>query len=94
MGAYWKQRLFSEGWRLLQLKGWIGISAGTFTHKTVTLLEFKPSFGLKECESSHTLTTTTTGSKNVQKEANNQTDNQNQCSVPPKVPSLRAPSLG
>ena len=38
--------------------------------------------GLKECENSHTLTTTTTGSKNSQKEANNQIDNQNQCSVP------------
>ena len=43
---------------------------------------------LKECENSHTLTTTTTESTNSQKEANNQTNNQNQCSVPPKVPSL------
>ena len=41
---------------------------------------------LKECENSHTLTTSTTGSKNSQKEVNNQTDNQNQCSVPPKGP--------
>ena len=40
--------------------------------------------GLKECENAHTLTTTTTGSKNSQKEVNNQTDNQNQCIVPPK----------
>ena len=40
--------------------------------------------GWKECVNSHTLTTTTTGSQNSQKEANNQTDNQNQCSVPPK----------
>ena len=38
---------------------------------------------MKECENSHTLTTTTTGSKTSQKEANNQTDNQNQCSLPP-----------
>ena len=43
---------------------------------------------LKECENSHTLTTTTTGAKNSQTEANNQTDNQNQCSVPPKGPFL------
>ena len=33
------KRLFSAGWRLLQLKGWIGISAGTFTSKAVTQLE-------------------------------------------------------
>ena len=37
---------------------------------------------LKECENSHTLTTTTTGSKNSQKEANNQTDNQNSVLCP------------
>ena len=30
------KRLLSAGWRLLHLKGWIGISVGTFTHKTVT----------------------------------------------------------
>ena len=41
---------------------------------------------LKECENSHILMATTTGSKNSQKEANNQTDNQNQWSVPPKGP--------
>ena len=46
--------------------------------------------GLEECEHSHTPTTTTAGSKNSQKEVNNQIDNQNQCSVPPKVPSLQA----
>ena len=40
--------------------------------------------GLKECENSRTLTTTTTGFINSQEEANHQTDNQNQCSVPPK----------
>ena len=39
--------------------------------------------GLEECENSHTLTTTTTGSKNSQKEDNNQTDNQNSVLCPP-----------
>ena len=64
-GTKW---LFSAQWRLLQLKGWIWISAGTFTCKTVTQLELKTWFGLKECENSHTLTTTTTtGSKYSQK---------------------------
>ena len=39
---------------------------------------------------SHTLTTTTTGSKNSQKEANNQTDYQSHNALgPPKVPSYR-----
>ena len=54
--------------------------------------------GLKECENTHTLTTTTTGSKNSQKDVNNQTDNQtdnqSQYSVPPKVPSLLGLGLG
>ena len=36
----------------------------------------------------HTLTTTTTGSKNSQKEANNQTSNQNSVLCPPKGPFL------
>ena len=40
---------------------------------------------LKECENSHTLTTTNPGPETSLKEANNQTDNQNQCTVPPKV---------
>ena len=40
--------------------------------------------GLKECENAHTLTTTTTVSKNSQKEVNNHTDNQYQCIVPPE----------
>ena len=35
-----------------------------------------------ECERTHTLTTTTTGSKNSQKEANNQTSNQNSVLCP------------
>ena len=42
--------------------------------------------GLEECEYSHTFTTTTTGSQNSQQEVNDQTDNQNQCSVPLKGP--------
>ena len=42
----------------------------------------------------HTLTTTTTGSKNSQKEANNQTSNQNSVLCPPKVPSLQILGLG
>ena len=41
-------------------------------------LELKTRFlAWKECENSHTLTATTIGSKNSQKEPNNQTDNQN-----------------
>ena len=39
-------------------------------------------------KNSHTLTTTTTGSKNSQKEANNQTSNQNNVLYPPKGPFL------
>ena len=39
-----------------------------------------------ECERAHKLRTTTTGSKNSQKEANNQTEQSEQCSVPPKGP--------
>ena len=50
--------------------------------------------GLNECENSHAFTTATTGSKNSQKEANNQTDNQNQCSFSPKFPSLPVLGLG
>ena len=38
--------------------------------------------GWNECENSHTLTTTTTGSKNSQKEAHNQTSNQNSVLCP------------
>ena len=49
--------------------------------------------GLEECENSQTSTTTTTGSKTLQKEVNNQIDNQDQCSVPPKVPSLQGLDL-
>ena len=53
----------------------------------ITQLELKTWFlAWKECENSHTLTTTTTGSKNSQKEVNNQIDNQNQCSVSAKGP--------
>ena len=41
-----------------------------------------------ECERAHTLTTTTTGSKNSQNKANNQTSNQNSVLCPPKGPFL------
>ena len=48
-----------------------------------------------ECQRTHTLTTTTTGSKNSQKEANNQTDYQIHNALgPPMVPSLQILSLG
>ena len=49
-----------------------------------------------ECERTHTLTTTTTtGSKYSQKEANNQTDYQSHNAlVPPKLPSLQALGFG
>ena len=50
--------------------------------------------GLKGCENSHTLTTTTTGSKNSQKEVNNQMDDQNHALCPPKVSSLPVHGLG
>ena len=53
---------------MLQLKGLIVIK-----HRPIGVEDLV--LGLKECENSHTLTTTTTGSKNSQKEANNQTDN-------------------
>ena len=61
------KRLFSVEWRLMQLKGWIGISTGTFTCKTVTEMELITQFWLERSENSHTLTTTTTRSKNSQK---------------------------
>ena len=44
--------------------------------------------GGNECERTHTLTTTTTGAKNSQKEASNQTSNQNSVLCPPKGPIL------
>ena len=47
-----------------------------------------------ECERTHTLTTTTKGSKNSQKEANNNTSNQKSVLCPPKVPSLESIGLG
>ena len=44
-----------------------------------------------ECENSQTLTTTATGSKCSQKEANNQTDYKSHNALgPSKVPSLQA----
>ena len=50
--------------------------------------------GGNECEGAHTLTTTTTGSKNSQKEANNQTSNQNSVLCPQNIPSLQILGLG
>ena len=47
-----------------------------------------------ECERAHTLTTATTGSKNSQNEATNQTSNQNSVLCPAKVPSLQILGLG
>ena len=41
-----------------------------------------------ECERAHTLSTTTTGSKNSQKEANNQTDYQSHNALDPKGPFI------
>ena len=44
-----------------------------------------------ECERAHTLTTTTTGSKNSQKRVNSQVDYQNHNALgPPKVCPLQA----
>ena len=50
--------------------------------------------GLEESDNSHTLTTTTTGSKNSQEEVNSQIDLQNSVLCPPKVSSLQALGLG
>ena len=48
-----------------------------------------------ECERAHTLTTTTTGTKNSQKGVNSQVDYQSHNALgPPKVPSLQALGLG
>ena len=53
------------------------------------------SFGVEmNVKNSHTLTTTTTGTKNSQKEANNQTSNQNSVLCPPEVPSIQSLGLG
>ena len=72
-----------------KLKIWIAI-------KQSTNLELnEPVWSGNECERTHTLTTTTTGSKNSQKEANNQTDYQSHNALgPPKVSSLQALGLG
>ena len=58
---------------MLQLKIWFVIKQSPNFELKNWLL------GLKECENSHTLTTTTTGSKNSQRQSE-------QCSVPPKAP--------
>ena len=71
-----------------QLKIWIVIKQSTNLELNEPVLEWN------ECERAHTLTTTTTGSKCSQKEANNQTDYQNSVLCPPKVPSLQILGLG
>ena len=72
-----------------QLKIWIVIRQST------NLELNEPVLSGNECERAHTLTTTTTGSKNSQKEANNQTDYQSHNALgPPKVPSLQILGLG
>ena len=72
-----------------RLKIWIAIK------QSANLELNEPLLLLNECENSHTLTTTTTtGSKCSQKEANNQTDYQSHNALgPPKVPSLQALGL-
>ena len=60
---------------MLQLKGWIGIKNHPIGVEDLAL-------GLEECENSHTLITTTTGSKTSKKEVYNQTDNQNSVPCP------------
>ena len=64
--------------------------------KQSTNLELnEPVLEWDECEKTHTLTTTTKGSKCSQKEANNQTHYQSHNTLgPPKVPSLQALHLG
>ena len=57
---------------MLQLKGWSVIKNHPIGVEDLVL-------GLVECENSHTLTTTTTASRNSEKDVNNQIDNQNQC---------------
>ena len=72
-----------------QLKIWIAMKQST----NLELIE--PDLGGNESERTHTLTTTTTtGSKCSQEEANNQTDYQSHTGLgPPKVPSLQALGL-
>ena len=66
-----------------------------FMNEQSTNLKLKTGFlAWKECENTHTLTMTTTGSKTSQKEVNNQIDNQNHNALcPPKVSSLQVLSL-
>ena len=72
-----------------QLKSWIAIKQSTNLELNVL------AWSWNECERTHTLTITTTGSKNSQKEANNQTVYQSHNALgPPKVPSLQALGLG
>ena len=82
------KRLFSAGWKLLQLKGWI-LREGWDVHpqdshqigvEDVVL-------GLKGSENSHTHNNNHRAQK-LTKEVNTQTDSKNQCSVPPPISLL------
>ena len=74
---------------MLPTQIWIVMKQSTNLELNEPLLEWNG------CERTHTLTTTTTGSKCSQKEANNQTDYQSHNALgPPKVPSLQALGLG
>ena len=77
---------------MLSTQIWIVMKQSTNLELNEPLLVLKWE---NECERTHTLTTTTTGSKCSQKEANNQTDYQSHNALgPPKVPSLQGLGLG
>ena len=67
---------------MVQLKGWMVMKNDPIRVEDLGL-------GLEEGENSHTLTTTTVGSKNSQKEVQNQTDNQNSVLFPQRLPLYR-----
>ena len=68
-----------------QLKIWIVIKQSTNVELNEPVLE------CHKCERAHTLTTTTTGSKNAQKGVNSQVDYQIHSTLgPPKVSPLQA----
>ena len=69
---------------------------GTYQHQNgcSQQMDMMMLIGIERIEISHTLTTTTTGSKSSQKEVNNQTDLQSLNSLgPPKVPALQVIGL-
>ena len=73
-----------------QLKIWIVMEQSTNLE-----LNMNKVWSENECERAHTLTTTTTGSKNSQKGVNSQVDYQNHNALgPSKVLSLQALGLG